>query len=203
MSFSKLFCEREEVHLEGCRQPETSVEAVTLRDAAVRVLFSFAMTPQDYWSPLTNALVNGSRKRSSVVFKTIIQQYLRPSRFVSLSSPRLAVNNSLQLDSAPDSIPGDLQEFLHSLRGRAKTDELPIVNPVDRFLLLIMEGTYRVGSAQVYLLALREAGMLDLVEGVSRGKYDMFGEDTSNRTTHQRLNRKYTRAHMLQSLGDG
>ena len=70
-------------------------------------------------------------------------------------------------------------------------------------ILLIMDGTYRVGSAQVYLLALREAGMLELVEAVSQGKYDCFGEDPVSRTTHQRLNRKYTKAHMLQSLGDG
>ena len=96
-----------------------------------------------------------------------------------------------------------MQTFLNSLRNRGKIDELPIINPIDRFLLLIMEGTYRVGSAQVYLYALREAGMLELVDAVSQGKYDCFGEDTQNRTTHQRLNRKYTRAHMLQSLGDG
>lgn len=58
------------------------MESVKTRDAAIRVLFSFAMTPQDYWSPLTSALVNGSRTRSSVVFTTIIKEYLNPVRYV-------------------------------------------------------------------------------------------------------------------------
>ncbi len=78
------------------RRPDlTSIPTIT-RETAVRILFSYASTPEEHWEPIVRVLHEWSYEGAHIAFSYIFQQYLGSARY-----GLFVVSNSLANTKSP------------------------------------------------------------------------------------------------------
>lgn len=135
----------------------TSKGAIQAKDIAVRILLSCASTSEEHWRPVIEFFYSWQYTRIFKAFSYIINDYLR------------ATASDIYADHF--TLPGSTVTFLQRLHANAKTRGSEVTNPIDRFIMLTRQ---IATSCRPYALALRDAGMPDLLKAVLDGRYDKF-----------------------------
>lgn len=139
------------------RVQATSKGAIQAKDIAVRILLSCASTSEEHWRPVIEFFYSWQYTRIFKAFSYIINDYLR------------ATASDIYADHF--TLPGSTVTFLQRLHANAKTRGSEVTNPIDRFIMLTRQ---IATSCRPYALALRDAGMPDLLKAVLDGRYDKF-----------------------------
>lgn len=127
-----------------------------LKDTAARVFVSCASMPEEYWKPLLDTLCTWDFEESHAALCYIVHQFLHPS-------------------GDPASISRENREALRRLYKKAASRGLEIVNPVDRFILLL----HRATASPHFTSVLRDVGIAGLLKFVSLGLYDFLGDESA------------------------
>ncbi|THH26448.1 hypothetical protein EUX98_g7735 [Antrodiella citrinella] len=134
--------------------PRTKEKYLRVKDAAARTLFALASIPEEHWQGFSESLSTQTLKRCDAAFKFITHNFLLATRDPSAMSQQ-------NLDA------------LRKMHAGAVSRESEIVNPVDRFILLIRVRQATHGTQFSNILT--RSGFRDLLTAVQKGRVSMTG----------------------------
>lgn len=167
-------------------RPDFDNCAKEIKDASVRIILSCAAAPEEDWKDLVESLYNWEYSGCNAVLSYIIHSYL------GVRNPANMDNNAIEHLERLRSLARENAAILTTI---IKTPESEIINPVDRFIMLVQRAsTSRHFSAVAY-----EAGVPDLISAVLHGHYDSFGSE-EGLTDNQRKLRNTICSQLLNRL---
>ncbi|THH21122.1 hypothetical protein EUX98_g8450 [Antrodiella citrinella] len=134
-----------------------------VKDAAVRVVLSCASTPETHWQPLLQTFYMWPSKDSHIALYYIVHHFLHPS-------------------GDPTSMSEENKNALRRLYKKAVSQGLEIVNPVERFVLLLSKAA---GLSPHFTTVLSGVGISSMLSSVTLGFYDFLGDESPSDVQRQ------------------
>jgi len=134
----------------------TSDDYLKIKDAAARTMFALASIPEEHWQGFTESLYCQTIERCEAAFKFITTSFL-----FATSDPSAISQHNL--------------EILQKMYTNAKTRQSEIVNPIDRFILLIR--VRQAANGAQFSDMLTRSGFPELLTAVQDGRYDFLGDE--------------------------
>ena len=104
------------------------------------------------------------------------------SKLLGANHPPMHLSNALNVKLTcrdPQAMSEENQKALRSLYRRAVSQNLHVVNPVDRLLMMFAEVTQK-SAGQNFTLVLQNAGVDQLLHAAELGLYDFLGDTPPN-----------------------